>query len=48
MKDWKAAVRSWESNGLDEKTAPAKEQLTDRDLFQQAIELHRMKEAKQV
>ena len=49
MKDWRAAVRGWETNGLDEAgPAPAKEQPTDRELFQQAIELHRMKEAKPV
>ncbi len=49
MKDWKAAIRSWETNGVDdERPAPAREKLTDRELFQQAIELHRMKEAKQL
>ena len=50
MKDWKAAVRSWETNGMDERTNPVLKQteLTDREIFQQAIELHRMKEAKQV
>ncbi len=49
MKDWKAAVRGWETNGLDEaRPSPAREQPTDRELFQQAIELHRMKEAKPV
>ncbi len=50
MKDWRAAVRSWESNGMDERTNPAPKpaQLTDREIFQQAIELHRMKEAKQL
>ena len=48
MKDWKAAVRSWETNGMDEKMVPAKAELTDKEIFQQAIEIHRMKEAKQV
>ena len=48
MKDWKAAVRSWETNGMDEKMVPAKAELTDKEIFQQAIEIHRMKEAKQI
>ena len=50
MKDWKAAVRSWETNGMDQRTnpAPAGPEMTDKEIFQQAIELHRMKEAKQV
>ena len=50
MKDWKAAVRSWETNGMDQRTnpAPAGPEMTDKEIFQQAIELHRMKEAKEV
>ncbi len=49
MKDWKAAVRSWETNGMDRRTNPAGAgpEMTDKEIFQQAIELHRMKEAKQ-
>lgn len=47
MRDWRAAVRSWESNGVENERA-APQPLTDRELFQQAIELHRMKEAKSV
>ena len=46
MQDWKAAVRSWETNGVDDaRPAPAREKMTDREVFQKAIELHRMKEA---
>ena len=50
MRDWKATICAWESNGMDQRTNPASKQteLTDREIFQQAIELHRMKEAKQV
>ena len=49
MRDWKAALRAWARNApLAPRPAPAKEQPTDRELFQQAIELHRMKEAKPV
>ena len=50
MRDWKATICAWESNGMDQRTNPASKQteLTDQEIFQQAIELHRMKEAKQV
>ena len=45
MRDWKAAVRSWESNGLGDRTA---QELTVGDNFQRAMELLRMEEAKQI
>ena len=50
MRDWKAAVCAWETNGMDERINPAskKPELTDKEIFQQAMELHRMKEAKQI
>ena len=49
MRDWKAALRAWARNApLAPRPASAKEQPTDWELFQQAIELHRMKEAKPV
>ena len=48
MKDWKAAVRSWESNGMDRERPVRENELSDADRFRAAIELHRMKEAKQV
>ena len=48
MKDWKAAVRSWESNGMDRERPARENELSDADRFRAAIELHRMKEAKQV
>ena len=47
MKDWKAAVRSWETNGMDEKTAPAKKP-DSKDTFLALMERARMEEAKQV
>ena len=48
MKDWKAAVRSWESNGMDRERPARENELSDADRFRAAIELHRMKEAKEV
>ncbi|MBR3135738.1 MAG: hypothetical protein IKG32_01845 [Clostridia bacterium] len=48
MKDWKAAVRSWESNGMDRERPVRESELSDVDRFRAAIELHRMKEAKEV
>ena len=48
MKDWKAAVRSWESNGVDRERPVRESELSDADRFRAAIELHRMKEAKEV
>ena len=47
MRDWKAAVCAWESNGMAEKMAPAKEPSVG-DNFKKAMEILRMKEAKQV
>ena len=48
MKDWKAAVRGWETNGLDEaRPAPVKEP-SSRDNFLAVLEMARMEEAKQV
>ena len=48
MKDWRAAVRSWETNGMDEARPPAAHKPSDREIFQQALEIHRRKEAKSV
>ena len=45
MRDWKAAVRSWESNGLGDRTA---QEPTVSDSFQRAMEMLRMEEAKQI
>ena len=47
MRDWKAAVCAWESNCMAEKMAPAKEPSVG-DNFKKAMEILRMKEAKQV
>ena len=48
MKDWKAAVRGWESNGLDDaRPAPAKEPSVG-DNFRKAMELLCMEEAKEI
>ena len=47
MRDWKAAVRSWESNGMAEKMAPAKKP-DFLDSFRGAMELLNMEEAKQI
>ena len=44
MRDWKAAVCAWESNGMAEKMAPAKEPSVG-DNFKKAMEILRMKEA---
>ena len=49
MKDWKAAVRSWETNGMDGRTNPAPARKPDfLDSFRGAMELLNMEEAKQV
>ena len=45
MRDWKAAVRSWESNGLGDRTA---QEPSVGDSFQRAMEMLRMEEAKQI
>ena len=47
MKDWEAAVRSWETNGMDDKMGPAKER-SYLDNFRGAMELLNMEEAKEV
>ena len=47
MRDWKAAVCAWETNGMAQKMAPAKEPSVG-DNFKKAMEILRMKEAKQV
>ena len=49
MKDWKAAVRSWETNGMDERTGPvpAKEPSVG-DSFRIAMEMMKRKEAKEI
>ena len=48
MKDWKAAVRSWESNGMDrERPAPAGKKNT-RETFLELMERARIEEAKEV
>ena len=49
MKDWKAAVRSWETNGMDERTnpAPAREK-GSRETFLALMERARMEEAKEI
>ena len=46
MKDWKAAVRSWESNGMGERVSH--QEPTVGDNFRKAMEMLRRKEAKQV
>ncbi len=46
MKDWKAAVRSWESNGMDrERPAPTGKKST-RETFLELMERARIEEAK--
>ena len=45
MRDWKAAVRSWESNGLGDRTA---QEPSVGDNFKKAMEMLRMEEAKQI
>ena len=47
MRDWKAAVCAWESNGMAEKMAPAKKP-DFLDSFRGAMELLNMEEAKEV
>ena len=48
MKDWKAAVRSWESNGMDrERPAPTGKKST-RETFLELMERARIEEAKEV
>ena len=49
MRDWKAAVCAWETNGMDERTnpAPARGQ-GSRETFLALMERARMEEAKQV
>ena len=46
MKDWKAAVRSWESNGMGERVSHQEPTVSDN--FRKAMEILRMKEAKQI
>ena len=45
MRDWRAAVRAWEGNGMGNRQTPAREKMSEREVFQKAIELHRRKEA---
>ena len=47
MRDWKAAVRGWETNGVDDARAPAREDKT-RDTFLAVMEMARREEAKLV
>ena len=47
MRDWKAAVCAWESNGMAEKMAPAKEP-GSRETFLALMERARMEEAKEI
>ena len=47
MKDWKAAVCAWESNGMGDKRAPVKEPSVG-DNFKIAMEMMRRKEAKEI
>ena len=48
IRDWKAAVRSWESNGMDrERPAPAGKK-SYLDNFREAMELVSLEEAKEV
>lgn len=46
MKDWKAAVRAWEGNGMAERTAPIKPSGSYLDSFREAMEMARLQEAK--
>ncbi len=48
MKDWKAAVRSWESNGMDRERGGGGRELSVDDNFRIAMEMIRQKEAKEV
>ena len=47
MRDWKAAVCAWETNGMAERMAPAREPSVS-DNFKKAMELLKIEEAKQV
>ena len=48
MRDWKATVRSWETNGVDDgRPAPAKK-LSEKDRFLALMERARMEEAKEI
>ncbi len=47
MRDWKAAVRAWEGNGVAERQAPAPKP-SYLDSFRDAMELARRKEAREV
>ena len=48
IRDWKAALRSWESNGMDrERPAPAGKKNT-RETFLELMERARIEEAKQI
>ena len=47
MRDWKAAVRAWEGNGMGDKHAPTRGP-SSRDNFLAVLEMARMEEAKQV
>ena len=49
MKDWKAAVRSWESNGMGDRPAvrPIQEQ-SSRETFLALMDRARKEEAKQI
>ena len=48
MKDWQAAVRSWETNGMDDRQPAPPHKPSDREVFLEALEIHRRKEAKLV
>ena len=49
MQDWKAALKAWARNApVAPRPVVKKAELTDKEIFQQAIEIHRMKEAKQI
>ena len=48
IRDWKAAVRSWESNGMDRERGGGGRELSVDDTFRLAMEMIRQKEAKEV
>ena len=48
IRDWKAAVRSWESNGMDRERGGGGRELSGDDNFRIAMEMIRQKEAKEV
>ena len=48
MKDWRAAVRSWETNGMDVRGGPAPRQASAPDEFRAAMEMVGRKEAREV